>query len=382
MRILFSISYYFPYISGLTIYAERLTEALAKKNLTITVVTSQYNKKLPLREKVNGVNIERVPVSLKISKGVLMPSWIFKISPKIKKNDIIVSHLPEFEALPVIFLGKIFGKKTFVIYHCDVILPKGVINFFIGKILHLSNFLSCLLANKIITYTKDYAQHSKFLKNFTKKLLFVLPPVPKPEVDKEKIKEFKDKIKVKLRFYIGFAARIAVDKGLEYLLETIPIIKKKLTESFQILIAGPKDEVIGEEKYKEKIDKLIEKYKDDVVFLGAIKPEEMGSFYSLLDILVLPSVNSTEAFGMVQVEAMKIGKPVVASDLPGVRIPIKLSKMGKISPIKDSEKLAENIIEVLTNKEKYLTNKDKIEEIFSLDETIKFYENSFRKISN
>ena len=71
-----------------------------------------------------------------------------------------------------------------------------------------------------------------------------------------------------------------------------------IQKSIKIVIAGSLDPV-GEREYKEKILTLVEKYIEYVVFLGELKEQEMGAFYSLLDILVLPSVNSTEAFGMV-----------------------------------------------------------------------------------
>ena len=54
----------------------------------------------------------------------------------------------------------------------------------------------------------------------------------------------------------------------------------------------------------------------------------MGSFYTCIDVLVVPSINSTEAFGLVQVEAMMMGVPVVASDLPGVRVPVQKQGWG------------------------------------------------------
>lgn len=141
----------------------------------------------------------------------------------------------------------------------------------------------------------------------------------------------------------------------------------------KLVIAGP-IEPFGEEAYKHKILQLVEKYKDYVVFLGTVKEEDMGSFYSLLDVLVLPSVNSTEAFGMVQVEAMMMGVPVVAADLPGVRIPIQMTGMGIIIPKRESKKLGEAIVEVLKNKKRYIKNKDMIEKEFDIHKTFAFYD--------
>lgn len=133
-------------------------------------------------------------------------------------------------------------------------------------------------------------------------------------------------------------------------------------------------EPVGEEKYKDKILKLVEKHKEQIIFLGELPEEKMGSFYSLLDVLVLPSVNSTEAFGMVQVEAMMAGVPVVVSNLPGVRVPIEKTGMGLVVPVGDSGKLAGAIIEIIRNKKKYIKDAKLIENEFSINKTIKFYE--------
>jgi len=119
---------------------------------------------------------------------------------------------------------------------------------------------------------------------------------------------------------------------------------------------------------------LVEKYKEYIIFLGELKEEEMGPFYSLIDVLVLPSINSTEAFGMVQVEAMMTGVPVVASNLAGVRIPIQKTGMGLIVPIKNSKKLAEAIVEILLNKKKYIKSKETIKKEFSFAKTVDCYE--------
>ena len=100
----------------------------------------------------------------------------------------------------------------------------------------------------------------------------------------------------------------------------------------------------------------------------------MGDFYSCLKILALPSVNATEAFGMVQVEAMMCGVPVVASDLPGVRLPIRETGMGITVPPKNPAALAEAINEILNNYDSYRMGKVKAEEVFDLKKIIDRFE--------
>jgi len=73
----------------------------------------------------------------------------------------------------------------------------------------------------------------------------------------------------------------------------------------------------------------------------------MAAFYPNLDVLTVPSLNSTEAFGLVQIEAMLQGVPCVTADLPGVRQPVRMHGMGRIVPIGDARALAAGLLEVL-----------------------------------
>ena len=75
MKILLSVTYYRPHVSGLTIYVERLAEALVKRGHTVTVLTSHYEHDLPREELTDGVRVVRVPVAFRLSKGVIMPSF-------------------------------------------------------------------------------------------------------------------------------------------------------------------------------------------------------------------------------------------------------------------------------------------------------------------
>ena len=80
---------------------------------------------------------------------------------------------------------------------------------------------------------------------------------------------------------------------------------------------------------------------------------------------------------MVQVEAMLSGCSVVASDLPGVRIPIKLTGMGKMVEIKNSRILGQTITGILKNKKEYIKPKSEIEKIFNYQKTIRTYNQLF-----
>ncbi len=88
-------------------------------------------------------------------------------------------------------------------------------------------------------------------------------------------------------------------------------------------------------------------------------------------------LNNTESFGLVQVEAFLCGPPVVATDLPGVRQPVRMTGMGEIVPIADAAGLAEGIVKVLKDRAGYVRPRAEIVDIFSMARTTEAYERLF-----
>lgn len=372
MRILVTLSYYTPYISGLTVYAKNLAEAIANKGYKVTLLTTQHDKRLPTFDEINGVFVQRVPYLFRLSKGFFMPMYLLYVLDNMVKTDTVIINSPQFEGFLVAILAKIFCKKIITVYHCEVRLPRSIVNTVVEYLLNINNFLTLLFSDRIVTSSRDFAMHSKLLPPFSHKTQYIYPPVVKPSVKKNAVKKLTDYIPHKKKFIIGFIGRIAADKGLEYLLLSIPLLQRKLRDDFLILLAGPRHPV-GEESYGKKIDTLIRKYRRHVCHIGLLREEEKGAFYSLLDVFVLPSINSTEAFGMVQIEAMFCGVPVIASNLPGVRVPIKKSGMGELAKPKDAKVLSSKIINVLLHRKNYKINQNKIAEYFSFKRTIDQY---------
>ena len=103
--------------------------------------------------------------------------------------------------------------------------------------------------------------------------------------------------------------------------------------------------VIGEEKYQKIIERFIRPLADKWESLGYLNDEDFEAFFAACDVLV-SSLNATESFGIVQIEAMAQGTPVVASDLPGVRQPVLQTGLGKLVPLRDSDAIAQAVIEI------------------------------------
>ena len=384
MRILIVLTYYRPHTSGLTIYAERLAKALAKRGHQVTVLTSQYEKNLPREETVEGVKIVRVPVFARLSKGVIMPTFGWVASRLVMEHDVIQLHLPQFDAAGIALRGRLLRKPTVITYHCDLRMPPGLLNQAANLAVSMMNELAARFTHKIVTYTQDYAEHSDYLRRYLYKLQVIPPPVELPVVSKKEIEEFRLRVNPENKTpVIGMAARFATEKGVEILLDALPRVLKEYPNA-QVQFAGSYQNIIGEEEYFARLFPKIQTYQasGNWQFLGNLNPEQMACLYPNLDVLVLPSLNSTEAFGLVQIEAMLNGTPSIASNLPGVRQPVKVHGMGKVVEIGNSGALGEALIEVIRNHEVYVFNPDVIRERYEPERIAEAYEELFKKIQH
>jgi glycosyltransferase involved in cell wall biosynthesis len=355
MRVLIALTYYRPYISGLTIYAERLARSLVQRGHEVTVLTSRNEAGLPQQEIMDGVQVYRMDIVARISKGVVMPAMPFIGWRLAHKAEIVNLHLPQLDAPWLAVFSRLQGKPLVVTYQCDLQLPSGWLNRLANAAITLANHVSARLAHAIVVLNQDYAENSSFLRRYMHKTHPVLPPVELPELNDTARQSFKQRANLvpkHAEILIGMVARLASEKGVEYLAKALPIILKKYPNA-RVLYAGPYENVPGEAAYYQRVLPLIEALGDRWTFLGALPDEEMPAFFEACDVTVLPSLNSTEAFGMVQVESMACGTPVVTSDLPGMRQPIKLSGMGEIVPPADEVALVNAILRILDNPQAY-----------------------------
>lgn len=380
MRILTALTYYRPHYSGLTIYAERMARALAARGHTVTVLTSRYSPDLPLQESRDGEQVIRLPVWARISKGVLMPGMALKAISLARRADIVHLHLPQLDAAPISVLARLAGKPVVLTYHCDLKLPKGGVHWLANQVSHLANHITARAANVIVTNTQDYAQHSAFLRGYLGKVRPILPPVEISPVSPEDRAAFRRKAGIQTgQRIIGMAARLASEKGVEYLAQALPMVMEKYPRA-RVIFVGQHENVFGEEKYAQRLAPLIQSLGEHWTFLGNLSPVDWSAFFHECDVTVLPSLNSTESFGLVQVESMMAGTPVVASDLPGVRQPVTLTGMGLIVPPADARALAQAIIAILDAPQNYRGKGQDISALFSLQSTAKMYESLFESL--
>ncbi|HID84965.1 MAG TPA: glycosyltransferase family 1 protein, partial [Anaerolineales bacterium] len=281
MKIIEMLTYYRPHVSGLTVYVERLSRALAARGHEVTVLTSQYDRALPREEVLDGVRVVRVPVLFRVSKGVIMPTIGLEATRQVLAHDVVHLHLPQFDAAGVAFRGRVFRRPTVLTYHCDVKLPPGAFNRVVNTVVHTMDHLAAIFAHQVVTYTQDYADHSPYLRRYRHKLTTVLPPVTLPRATSEAIAAFARQHNPQgRRPVIGMAARLAAEKGVEYLVAAMERILERYPEAL-VLYAGPYENVLGEEAYRRRVMPAIRKLAEvgHWRFVGLLSAEEMAAYY-------------------------------------------------------------------------------------------------------
>ena len=347
MKVLITSTYFHPYSSGLSVYALREARGLVGLGHEVCVLTSQYDPKLALEESLDGIKIVRVKVGMKLSKGVLMPGLRAQAKRWIQWADVVNVHMPQFESFVFARLAKQLRKPLVVTYHCDLVMSGSWFSQLAGWGTNLLGKQALQQARVIVQNTLDYANHSRTLKPFLNKVLEVPTPVVFLDANPDDGRAFRERFSLaESDKILGLAGRVASEKGYEYLAQALPLVWEKYSTA-RVLHAGSWKGVIGEEAYLAKVEAMIRPFGEKWKSLGFLSDQDFMRFFAACDLLVFSSLNATESFGIVQIEALSQGTPIVASDLPGVRQPVLQTELGRIVPVRDAAALAQGIISVL-----------------------------------
>ncbi|MBI1862507.1 glycosyltransferase [Candidatus Microgenomates bacterium] len=332
MKILTYFSYYQPHISGVTVYLERVAKHLSK-HASIRILTFKHSPTLSTEERIGPATVVRMPFLLRVSKGFISPQSLGYFFREVKYADVVWIHIPNGEALPLAIMAKLLKRRLVVTYHCDVMLGNDLKSKVIMAVLHTSIAVQLALADTIVA-TPDYIETRPAYRKYRHKIRLALPPIETATTNKAFSRRLA--LTKKHAVWIGFVGRVAREKKLETLIEALQQIKKM---NYELILVGPKD-VVGEDRYRESMMKQLRDSGVRYHLFSSLSEAELAALYESLDVLVLPSGNSTEAFGMVQAEAMLHGTPCVATDLPGVRLPVRMTGAGAIVRSADPSQIA------------------------------------------
>ena len=366
MRILQVLYYYEPYTSGLTIYAARLSREMAARGHQVQVISARYDPALPRHEvSPEGIDITRLRVLAKFDRAVLLPSLIPTVLRRLDEVDVVHLHLPMAETAVLVALCRLRKKRVVVTHHADLVLAGGILPRLAATVARLSSIIGGRLANAFVTNTAARAKVSPVSRIMRRNLRVIPPPIIINPVPRDARTAFRNEREWGHAPVIGFVGRYASEKGIEVLLQAIPLLRMRHPHAI-VALAGPHTDPRTGIRRSGPWDIWLERYGYAVDELGYLSDDDLARFYTAIDVLVLPSIDWTESFGMVQIEAMMHGTPVVASNLPGVSDPVKITGGGLIVKPGDASALAMAIAEVISVPERYLPNQQAIASNYAL----------------
>ena len=338
MKIVQVAPYFQPHIGGVESHVLDISLELVERGHEVKVFTSKYDPGLPDTETISGIKVKRIKPLINIFTTPVFPKLkneLLKI-----KCDLVHTHIPP----PFVeFFSARARNKTkiplILTYHCDLELPNFLNKPVSGFYRRTFGHYSLIYTDKIIVTTNTYAATSRAVWHFPP---IVIPNAVNtkrynPKLDGTKIRKRHDLEGKNVILYVG---RIKYHKGIEYFASAAKFFDKNT----KFLIVGAGD-------FEDEIRNLINELNlnDQVLMIGKVPWDELPFYYAAADIFILPSLTRLEAFGIVGLEAMASGKPVIISDIPGVREVIEDKKEGLLTPPMDIKEMANKIKKLLAD---------------------------------
>jgi rhamnosyl/mannosyltransferase len=329
--------YYYPEPGGMETHLYDLCSQL-KDKFDIQVFAANTKPKT-ITEIVDGVIVTRIANWGQLFSSPICPTFPYHLSRLNGDRDTIIQlHMPNPMAHIAYCLAKPSGRLI-VMWHSDIIRQKTISKFFYNK--HLFHLLDC--ADCIIATSPNYVKYSAFLKEYADKCV-VVPLGINPEKFENSRAVQLSATMIRQKYgnrIVLFVGRFTYYKGLEILLKSAKDVNGKIL-------------LVGDGPLKNKIKKLIKRLNlgSKVFLIHHVSHEELVSFYHACDIFVLPSNRRSEAFGVVQLEAMICCKPPISTNLKtGVPWVNLNEKTGLIIPENEPAKLTEAINYLLENED-------------------------------
>lgn len=355
-----------------------LSQELTKRGHQVTVITTsrgKAHKKQTYVEWMSGIKVIRYPETKYFLETPLVPQIAFRVLQEDYELLHVHGMTPSISDF-AIFCGKLKRKPIVVTYHYDPETPLfGSLGFVVARLYdHIAYFLLKLVDGLVAT-TKNYAETSPVLSRLLEKVKIIPLGINKDKFKLPSIENLRSDRANANSCVILFVGQIREHKGLQYLLKAMKIVKAQITNARLIIIGdGPQRASLTKYASELKVD-------DAVSFEGNVTEDIKPHYYAISNVVVLPSYTRRDAFGLVLLEAMAAGKPIVASNIPGIRE--VLGDAGILVPPRDPQKLAKAILEILSGDqslEKMRCHAQKNIQHYSWEHMVEHYERLYTKI--
>lgn len=369
MNILEVNKFYYPWIGGVETIVQQIAEGLNKQdNVSVTVLCCQ-SEGGEVVEHINHVSVVRAHRFATLFKMPLSISFFEHFKYLSQKADIIDLHHP----FPLGFLAALLfntGKTKLVVhYHSDIVKQK-ISGFLITPL------LKAVLkrAVKIIISNPNLLTSSLLLKKYKDKCVVIPFGVNIEETNKLISLSRVADIKKDYGEFVLYVGRLSYYKGVEYLIKAMRGVDRKLI-------------IIGEGPERQYLENKVREFnlQTQVIWLPPQPQSELINFFKAAEVFVLPSIYKSEAFGIVLIQAMASGTPVISTELRTGTSFVNLNEQtGYVVPPKDSEKLHEVIQRIILHPELRMqlgnAAKERVKQEFSLSSMLEKHKQIFREL--
>jgi glycosyltransferase involved in cell wall biosynthesis len=339
LKILEVCSAFYPSRGGLERCVWELSNRFIKAGHDVTVITSSRGRHpKAYREKIGRLSVIRFPERFHFFEAPLLPH--IAVEAMTQKFDVMHVHgmSPTITDFSVV-AGKLKGKPVVLTYHNDIESDYGGLLGRVARRIHYTLSSPVVgLSDVVVATTNSYGRTSPVLRR-VRKGFEVIPMgvTPRSRRQGRSVIEAGDDQDKRLLF----VGQLRDYKGVDYLLQAVANLRMdSMPVTLDVVGTGP-----SLPSLKARVREL--GISDFVEFRGHVEEESLHAYYEECDLFVLPSVTRREAFGIVQLEAMAAGAPIVASDIPGVN-ELAIRGGGRLAKPADAESLTAAIRESLS----------------------------------
>lgn len=329
---------FFPYIGGVEFLAFYLSKELVKMGQKVKIICAdEPHSELNDYE---GIKIKRLRYQFKFTNTNICLSLPYHL---LKEDfDIIQTYIPTPWTSDIsVLIAKIRRKKSVVFICNDLDKPGFLAHLITSLYLHTIFKITLSLANKILVVNENWRECFTYTKTILENYKTKIIEVPLG-VDTTIFNPLKIKRNPNLVLFVSILDKHHKFKGLDYLLESVRQIAK---ENAKIKLI-----VVGEGELREYYQKMIKKegYENNIEFVGNKSQIELAELYNRVGAFVLPSIDS-EGFGIVAIEALACGLPVIVSRIVGVAEDIKKYNAGFVVEPKNTKEIVDAINQLINN---------------------------------
>jgi glycosyltransferase involved in cell wall biosynthesis len=310
LRIVHFGKYYLPETGGIESVTASLARGAAHAGHRVTVVCFRRGSASD-DEVIDGVRVVRAPITRLIASQPLGTRYLRLCLREARDADVIHLHVPNMlGALCCLMVGR--RPRLLVHWHSDVI-DKG----WLGQAFKPLETALLRRADCIVATSSVYAEASPTLQRFRQKITVVPIGVPHPRQPESRDAGFCQtpaelQAMIAGKRLILAVGRLVAYKGFDVLVEAA----KDLREDAIVVI-------VGDGPMRQSLQAKIDAggLSQQVHLAGRLSDEALHALFSLASVYCLPSLHRAEAFGVVLLEAMSYGLPIVATNIPGSGVP-------------------------------------------------------------